>query len=147
MISPDEAYAPLHINVRWADCDANRHVRHSAYADYAATARMTLFQRAGFDMDAFEALGVGPVLFREELRYRREVRMEDQVNVETRVAKLSPDGARWTIQHRLLRASDAALCATIEVDGAWIDIAQRKLITPPEPLRDAIAAWPKAEDA
>ena len=38
------------IEVRWADCDANRHVRHSTYYDYGAHARIRFFTEIGFDV-------------------------------------------------------------------------------------------------
>lgn len=39
------------IEVRWADVDQNRHVRHSAYYDYGAHVRVACLTAAGYDAD------------------------------------------------------------------------------------------------
>ncbi|WP_414648539.1 acyl-CoA thioesterase, partial [Chitinimonas sp.] len=36
------------VEVRWADCDANQHVRHSAYADFCTHARIEWLRLHGF---------------------------------------------------------------------------------------------------
>ena len=37
------------------------------------------------------------------------------------------------------------LCAVINVDGAWINVAQRKLMSPPDKVREVFEKMPKAE--
>jgi acyl-CoA thioester hydrolase len=37
----------LPIQIRWADIDQNRHLRHSAYYDYGAMARMIFLSEHG----------------------------------------------------------------------------------------------------
>ena len=53
--------------VRWSDADANGHLRNTAN-----DARVGLFASMGYDWPRFQSLRLGPVLFREELDYRRE---------------------------------------------------------------------------
>ena len=55
----------LPFDVRWADIDANSHMRHSAYYDYAAHLRVQLLKSIGMDIMTLSKLGIGPVLFRE----------------------------------------------------------------------------------
>lgn len=124
-------------SARWADVDANRHMRHSAYSDYAAHARVMFFQDIGFDLARFEAIGVGPILFREELVYRREISPGESAVVDVRIRALSQNVDRWSIQHAMLKAKDT-LAATIIVEGAWMDIATRKLVAPPQDLAQAL---------
>jgi acyl-CoA thioester hydrolase len=57
--------------VLWSQVDANMHLRHSAYADFAAQARLEILGSLGFNADLLEQLHVGPILFREELIYMR----------------------------------------------------------------------------
>ena len=78
--------APMHdysktYEVRWADMDPNRHLRHSVYLDYAAQTRVALFSDYGLPMDNIAKLGLGPVLFREEIKYVREVNSREEVTV------------------------------------------------------------------
>ena len=49
--------------VIWSMVDANMHLRHSAYADFAAQARLEILTSTGFDADLMERLHVGPILF------------------------------------------------------------------------------------
>ncbi|MGV3540201.1 MAG: acyl-CoA thioesterase [Rufibacter sp.] len=131
--------------VIWAQVDANMHLRHSAYADFAAQARIALLQELGLDFKVFQKLRVGPILFREELQYLREVGMNDRIRIQSMLTKARADGSRWSIRHELYR-SDGVKAAIIEVDGAWMDLAQRKLTTLPPDLAHKFMTLPKAED-
>ncbi len=133
------------LDVRWADVDANRHMRHSAYADFAAFARVGFFEDRGFDMPTFAKLDIGPILFREELKYRREILMFETITITCRLAALSPEADRWSIHHELLK-SDGVIAATIDVDGAWIDLPTRKLCIPPVELVNAMLSLEKTPD-
>ena len=132
------------LSVRWSDVDANRHMRHSAYADFGAYARVALFDHHGFDMERMGELKLGPILFREELRYWREVKMFETVEIACRLLGLSPKAERWSIEHALHR-EDGELAATIVVDGAWLDLTTRKLCTPPEALMAVFTSLERAQ--
>lgn len=117
--------------VLWSQIDANVHMRHSAYADFGAQARLELLDKIGLNMERLEALSVGPILFREELMYLREVRINDVIRVSVELTKCRPDVSRWSFRHELFR-KDGIKVAIINVDGAWIDMEKRKLTTLPE---------------
>ena len=70
------------IQIRWADVDANRHLRHSVYYDYGATMRMSVLAGRGLTMEKLAEFGVGPILFREEALFKREIHFEDQITIE-----------------------------------------------------------------
>ena len=59
--------------VLWSQIDANMHLRHSAYADVAAQARVMLLESLGLDGKILATEKLGPILFREELIYLKEV--------------------------------------------------------------------------
>jgi acyl-CoA thioester hydrolase len=61
----------------WAQIDANRHMRHSAYADICAQARSNMLNKMGFSLDKFAEFHIGPILFREELIYFKEVHLDE----------------------------------------------------------------------
>ena len=104
-----------------------------------------MLESAGLKFDIFEEIKIGPILFREELIYLREVRMNDTVKVVTEITKCRPDGSRWSIRHELYR-SDGIKAAIVNVDGAWIDIVKRKLTTLPEAYAEAFMKVPKSAD-
>lgn len=131
--------------VLWAQIDANQHLRHSAYADFGAQARLTLLNSIGMAASVLYGHKIGPVLFREELIYLREVGINDYIKVTCEVIKAQPDGSRWTMRHELYRG-DGIKAAVITVDGAWIDMEKRKLTLLPPALSDLFAQAPKSSD-
>jgi len=128
--------------VLWANIDANRHLRHSAYADFAAQIRLNYFNEHGFPINEFAKLQIGPILFREETIYFKEIGINELITIDLFLAGGRKDGSRWRIIHNVFR-SDGEKSATIEVDGAWMDLIKRKLTTPPEQILSMIEQMPK----
>ena len=129
----------------WADMDPNRHMRHTAYNDYAAQVRVAFLQKYGYDIEQLETLKMGPVLFREETRFLREIRIGDTIKVDVQIEGLSKDGRRWKMVHRIFK-NERKLSAVITVEGAWIDIEKRKLIVPPQDMFEKFNALPKTDE-
>jgi len=123
---------------RWADIDPNGHMRHSAYADYAADQRVTLLAKWGYTVARFAELRLGPILFREETKFVKEIHIGEEIRVDGRLAAAKEDGSRWTIVHSIYK-EDGRLAATVTVDGAWLDLDKRKLTVPPAELAAAFA--------
>ena len=131
--------------VIWSMVDANMHLRHSAYADFAAQARLEILTASGFNADLMEQLHVGPILFREELIYMREVRPNDTIKITCAMTKCRRDGSRWSFKQEMFR-SDGIQAALINVDGAWIDTVKRKLVGLPEEWASKFLEIPKSPD-
>jgi acyl-CoA thioester hydrolase len=125
--------------VRWAELDPNGHMRHSAYADFAADQRVHWLASHGYDLGKFAELRMGPILFREETKYLKEIHAGEEIRVEGRLTGGTPDGSRWTIEHSIYKA-DGRLAATVTVDGAWLDLDRRKLTVPPAELAAVLQA-------
>jgi acyl-CoA thioester hydrolase len=131
--------------LRWSDADANGHVRHTVYSELGVEARMAFLAEGGFGWKELAAAGVGPVLLREELEYRREIGVGERVRVDLRVSGASPDGARWRFRHDVWKP-DGERAARVTVTGGWIDLAARRLTLPPDALRALFAAAPRSDD-
>jgi acyl-CoA thioester hydrolase len=131
--------------VLWSQIDANMHLRHSAYADFAAQARLSMLDKIGLDAAHFLQLQLGPILFREELFYHREIGANDKVQVTCELTKCRTDASRWSIKHEIFRG-DGTKSATVLVDGAWIDTRKRKLTGLPADLLEKFNAIPRSED-
>ena len=112
--------------VLWSQIDANQHLRHSAYADFAAQARVTMLDQLGLSTKVLFQHKIGPVLFREELIYLREIGINDFIKVACEVIKSRADGSRWSIRHEIFRG-DGIKAAIIYADGAWIDMEKTKI--------------------
>jgi len=132
------------IQIRWADIDANNHLRHSVYYDFGVILRMSFLNDHGVTTAKFQELKMGPVIFREEAIFRREIQLEDQIIVNVELLKTTEDFSRWSLRHQFTKA-DGTHCATLHVDGAWIDLEKRKLALPTQLIRSAFDDFPKAE--
>lgn len=132
------------ITVRWADLDPNGHVRHSAYYDYGAQARVALLESKGVGMRWMMSKLIGPVLFREQARFLRELHMSDVITINVLLGGASEDNRKWRIVHEIRRGEE--LCAVVEVEGAWMDLRARKITVPPEELVQAFDDVPRTED-
>lgn len=133
------------LNIRWADIDANRHLRHSVYYDFAAAMRMNYLNRSGLTTAKLIEYHIGPILFREEAIFKREVKLEDKVSIDVGLSKALPDYSRWSLSHRIIKP-DGTICTIITVDGAWMDIEKRKLTVPNEFIQNIFAGFPKSPD-
>ena len=131
--------------VLWSQIDANQHMRHSAYADFGAQARLTMLESLGLKPSELFKYKIGPVLFREELFYLREVAINDYIKVTSELIKARSDGSRWSIRHEIFRG-DGIKAAIIIADGAWIDMEKRKLAVLPAELTEMFMRSPKADD-
>ena len=134
-----------HFEVIWANMDPNRHMRHTAYNDYAAQVRVAFMSENGLSLEEMESLHLGPILFREETQFLSEIRMGEKIEVDVQIAGLSADGERWKMVHQIFK-SDGKLSAIIKVEGAWIDMEKRKLKPPPEVLVKKFNALTKTQD-
>ena len=131
--------------LRWSDIDANYHLRHSVYYDFCAQHRIDILSEAGLTLAVMQQQHLGPVLFREECVFRKEIRFNDEVFVSTSIAKLKADASRFSIRHQLLNSEK--LFAVITVDGSWMDTKQRKLLHPvPQMITDTMNMLPKTDD-
>ena len=130
--------------IRWSDLDANRHVRNTIFSELATHTRFRLLESNGFGQARFEELRFGPVMFREEVRYRRELRFGDEATVSVEFDGLSDDGSQWRVRQAVTR-DDGKESAVLTIDGAWIHLDTRTLVAPPTELLDLIRGLPRTE--
>ncbi|MDZ7659631.1 acyl-CoA thioesterase [Fodinibius sp.] len=130
--------------VIWADMDPNRHLRHSVYNDYAAQTRVAMFQDFGLPIKEISEMSLGPILFREETKFFKEIGLSEQITVSCQVATMRKDGSRWTFLHQIFK-QNGDKAAQIIVEGAWLNLEKRKLATPPKKLLDVIMQFPRTE--
>ena len=88
----------------------------------------------------------GPIAFREECVFRKEIHLDDEIFISTKIGKMRPDASRWTIVHDLHDLA-GTLYAKISIDGAWMDTKLRKLAVPtPSLALKVMNAIPKTDD-
>lgn len=134
------------ISIRWSDIDPNFHMRHSAYYDFGAQHRIEILEKLGLTLKMMQEQGFGPILFREECVFRKEIKITDTITITSKLSRMREDASRWTIQHEFL-SSENKLCALLTLDGAWMDTRMRKLASPtPQIVIDVFNAFPKSDD-
>lgn len=141
----EEAVFECQFEVRWADLDGNRHVRNTIFSEYATHTRFRLLETLGFPQDRLEELRFGPVVLKEEIRYRREVLFGDVLRVDVRCSGLSEDGSQWRVRQDVYRA-DKKEAAILIIQGSWIDLDKRKAIAPPPELAAVMMGLPQTPD-
>jgi acyl-CoA thioester hydrolase len=133
------------IAIRWADIDANYHLRHSVFYDFGAQYRIELLHQYNVTIKDMQAQHFGPVLFREECIFKREIKMSDVIYINFKLKSVTQDFSKYTIQHEFLNDNNK-VCAILTIDGAWLDTVARKLTIPPEAAKNFLDVLPKTED-
>lgn len=132
------------IEVRWADCDPNRHVLHSSYYVYGAHVRIRFFADIGFSAEKMGQLNIGPILFKEECSFIKEIGPDETIKANILKGEISEDGSRWVLHHELFNQQKEK-CAHITIKGAWIDLNLRKLTIPPSELASFLHDLPEGQ--
>jgi acyl-CoA thioester hydrolase len=130
---------------KWSDFDPNRHMRHTAYNDYAAEVRVRYFQEHGLSINEFAKLNIGPILFKEETTFLKEIHIGENITVKMELEGVSKGIERWRFTHQIFN-KDGILAAEIKVYGAWIDLLKRKLTVPPTEFVKIFKNLPKTTD-
>ena len=128
----------------WGDMDFNSHMRNTAYLDKSADLRMMYFAAHDFPMAEFMRLKIGPVVMKDEVEYFRELHLLDEVRVTMMLSGLSEDGSRMKLRNDFYRKD--VLAARVTSTAGWLDLAQRKLVCPPEGLLQALKDADRSED-
>lgn len=130
--------APIYeksFEVRWADCDANQHMRHSAYADFCGHTRVGFLDSIGLDQAWFNAHRVGPVLFKDETEYQREAHISEVLRVTIEVGE--PTGFSKSIQivQKMYKAT-GELAAIHRCVVGFMDLEVRKIVALPDVIAE-----------
>ena len=133
------------LEVRWADLDPNFHVLHSKYYDFGAYCRMSFLTEHGITPAVMIENNIGPIIFREECVFKREIKFGDELEVFLKLSKCNEDASRWSMVHELWTNGDT-LAALITIDGAWLDTKLRKLAKPPEVCKFGLNLIPKSDN-
>jgi acyl-CoA thioester hydrolase len=133
------------VEVRWADLDPNFHMLHSKYYDLGAYCRMSYLVEKGITPAFMKQHHIGPIIFREECIFKREIGFEDDISINVKIQKLNYDCSRWSMVHEIWKDGNT-LAAVITCDGAWMDTKLRKLAIPPMEIREIFEAAPKTGD-
>ena len=133
---------PFPLQIRWSDLDPNFHLRHSVYYDWGAYCRMRYFDEHNLTGDAMQRLEIGPIIFREECVFRKEIKFGDVVTIDLLITSARKDFSRWSLRHRIMK-NENVLAASLSLDMAWLNLSERKLAVPGEEIYTIIDGIPK----
>jgi len=127
------------VTVRGYETDVQGHVNQAVYVNYAEHARWSLLQAAGISQAGLATKGVGPVSLEMTVRYRRELRAGDEVEVTCDF--IWGEGKTFRVE-QTIRKSDGTVAAEITGVGGLMDLKQRKLVADPRDYFRALASDP-----
>jgi acyl-CoA thioester hydrolase len=127
----------LRITVRSYELDTQGHLNGAVYIQYADYVRVEYARRAGVVMADMLASGFGPINLETTVRFHRELRDADPIDVSC--AFEWTDGKIFRVQQGF-RAVDGTLAAEVNSVSGVLDLKARRLVaTPQEQWRRAAA--------
>ncbi|GAA2747609.1 MULTISPECIES: acyl-CoA thioesterase [Kitasatospora] len=130
----------VRVTVRGYETDAQGHLNQAVYLQYAEHARWEYLQAAGVRQADLLAKGVGPVVLETTVKYRRELRAGDEVDVSC--AFVWGGGKTFEVVQRITR-TDGVLAAEIRGVGGFLDLAARRLVDDASAPMRSLAADPE----
>jgi acyl-CoA thioester hydrolase len=116
------------VTVRGYELDIQGHLNQAVYLQYAEHARWELLRAAGIPIDKLRATGVGPAQLECTLRFHRELRGGDDLDVTC--AYVWSDRKVFRVQQEF-RKIDGTLAAELTGVTGLLDLTERRLIPDP----------------
>ncbi|MDV6014590.1 acyl-CoA thioesterase [Haloechinothrix sp. LS1_15] len=116
------------IKVRHYELDTLGHLNHSVYHLYGEVARLEWFEHVGGGGNGLRQAKLAPVLLESTIRFRRELRAGDEVDVSCDVS--FGDGKTFRMDSEIHKL-DGTLSAEITCTLGVMDLSRRKLVPDP----------------
>ena len=118
----------VRIVVRGYELDTQGHLNQAVYLQYAEHARWEGLRAAGLPQDTLIAAGVGPVALETTIRYLRELRGGDEVDVSLTFEWGT--GKTFRIRQDFTKP-DGTMVADLSSVGGLLDLSARRLVADP----------------
>ena len=125
--------------IRYSDLDTNGHVANTSYLKFSLDTRVGYLFANGLTAEMMRESGFGPVVFREEITYLKELHVPEKIEIHYWVTSLHDDGIRFELCTEIRRQNDE-LAARVDMQGGWMSLSKRRLEKPPKQAWDLIAA-------
>ena len=127
------------VTVRGYELDTQGHLNQAVYLQYSEHARWEMLRAAGIGQNDLIAGGIGPIVVEVNVKYLRELRGGDEVDVTCEFGWA--EGKVYRLGQQILK-KDGTLCADIVVVGGIMDLRTRKLVPNPAERLAAVASDP-----
>jgi acyl-CoA thioester hydrolase len=131
----------VQIAVRGYEIDAQGHLSGVVYLQYGEHARWECLRAAGITPHKLAAAGVGPVQLETTIRFHRELRAGDEVDVSC-VFVWGASNKTFRVQQDFHRA-DGILVAELANVGGLLDLEERRLVADPAGQFRSLATAPE----
>ncbi|MGY0019587.1 acyl-CoA thioesterase [Streptomyces sp. cg35] len=129
----------VRVEVRGYETDTQGHLNQAVYLQYAEHARWSILRHSGIAQSDLLARGVGPVALETNIRYLRELRAGDEVDVECTFEW--GEGKTFRIR-QTVRKADGTVSAEVTAVGGLLDLTERKLVKDPREVFKELATDP-----
>ena len=118
----------VRVAARGYEADVNGHVAGSVLLQYGQHARWECLRAAGVDPGDLISKGIGPVSLEERIRFHREVRPGEEVEVSC--VFVWGAGKSFRVEQEI-RMTDGTLATEITNTGGLLDLRNRRLLPDP----------------
>jgi len=129
------------VTVRGYETDVQGHLNQSVYLQYAEHARWSLLHAAGISQTELIGSGVGPVALETTIRYIRELRAGEEVEVTC--GFVWGEGKTFRIE-QTIRKTDGTVAAEVTAVGGLLNLEKRRLVADPRAVFKSMASDPVA---
>lgn len=114
--------------VRGYELDTQGHLNQAVYLQYAEHARWELLRLAGISQNSMIDSGIGPVVLETTIRYERELRGGDEIDVTCQFRWR--EGKVFDLDQLIVR-TDGVVAAKVSVVAGFLDLRRRVLVADP----------------
>jgi thioesterase III len=107
--------------------DTYGHVNNAVYLKIFEEARWEMITANGYGWQKIQDTGIGPTILEVNVKFRKELRLRQEVVIETRVLSAQ---RRLAIIHQEIKDTEGTLYSVAEFKFALFDIHARKLVLP-----------------
>lgn len=108
--------------------DVFGHMNNAAYLTVYEEARWDLITKHGWGLKKILETGLGPTILELDLRFLKELRLRDEVVIETHL--VSYERKVGKMAQKMVREGE--ICSTLTLTFGLFSLTERRLVTPPK---------------
>ena len=112
--------------------DHNGHLSEVGYYFYAVQTVWEKNKVIGIN-SLLEKLKIGPIIFNTSIEFKKEVFLDETININIKFTNILDKGRKWTRNNEIFK-ENGDLSAVVISNGAFFSRETRKVITPPEEI-------------
>ena len=112
--------------------DQNGHLSEVGYYFYAVQTVWEKNKVIGIN-SLLEKLKIGPIIFNTAIEFKKEVFLDETININIKFTNILDKGRKWTRNNEIFK-ENGDLSAIVISNGAFFSRETRKVITPPEEI-------------